>query len=756
MYIKKYSYWTGILVLLLLTSCVEEYVGQKMIVGNEMVFVKTSLSNLNTDGSSLKGEDDIKNMQACVFENGVLSEVYTDLVENEAGYYIKLHASSGRLYMLANAADILDLRTLKNQGITEDEWLDMTVFADRGVVTPFATGAIALGEQTGSSLKMNLQRGVVRFDLLLKSDKVAVKKIIFKNVDLQTYLFQKEPIASPEKAVKQDMEINFSPSLQQDSLGVMYVYEQVNSDLKVEVELVIGDRTFVQEVDLPDVLKRNTIYTLTIRKDLASSEIKVDVAEWENGGASNLYPDWDSKILVDRIYSEFPSGVTVMPEGDKIIFPYTSIDAILAVDCNDELECLSDSSIPLIIEPINHPNSINRNLFRIVKEKWRIGVPMQNVKLQFRRKGLKEIYPEDCLTITLQENPTKLEGMLQFQNSDVCDFERYIDNELGVFVLPVSKELSIEYEAGEDEWIKLLPQGGNPNRIRVIAGWKPNDTTANGRRQEAKLIISNKIDGSGREEYTVVRRNWGLPVTYFNGVWWCKYNAKGNVKDFNDQVLSSDDPAVKVGKTLFDYLQTCTPEEFFELWKWEYQGDSGLGLQVIDDNGVAKLDGYDHNTSIHMNKLDPRLLAPDGYEIPSMEEYNRIFSSISGTIWLMWDGSHKTSWNGDTTIQRRQRRRNDVKIGTVELNDLIYISMYNNDHIDYEPIVWYGASAQWNNDGIYHGHYNNMLFTVYSPKGEGWYFTGSMRGLYSVVNGAGTKDTRIIRFKKSDVEYIYE
>lgn len=208
---------------MLLTSCVEEYVGQKMIVGNEMVFVKTSLSNLNTDGSSLKGEDDIKNMQACVFENGVLSEVYTDLVENEAGYYIKLHASSGRLYMLANAADILDLRTLKNQGITEDEWLDMTVFADRGVVTPFATGAIALGEQTGSSLKMNLQRGVVRFDLLLKSDKVAVKKIIFKNVDLQTYLFQKEPIVSPEKAVKQDMEINFSPSLQQDSLGVMYM-----------------------------------------------------------------------------------------------------------------------------------------------------------------------------------------------------------------------------------------------------------------------------------------------------------------------------------------------------------------------------------------------------------------------------------------------------------------------------------------------------------------------------------------------------
>ncbi len=39
--------------------------------------------------------------------------------------------------------------------------------------------------------------------------------------------------------------------------------------------------------------------------------------------------------------------------------------------------------------------------------------------------------------------------------------------------------------------------------------------------------------------------------------------------------------------------------------------------------------------------------------------------------------------------------------------------------------------------------------------GEGWFVTGGMINLYMVKNGAGNNDSRILRFKKSDVEYIY-
>ena len=50
-----------------------------------------------------------------------------------------------------------------------------------------------------------------------------------------------------------------------------------------------------------------------------------------------------------------------------------------------------------------------------------------------------------------------------------------------------------------------------------------------------------------------------------------------------------------------------------------------------------------------------------------------------------------------------------------------------------------------------------MLWATYSPSnGQGWFYNGTMAGLYPTKNGAGPNDTRLLRFKKSDVEYIYE
>mgnify|MGYP006936117567 CR=1 FL=1 len=50
-----------------------------------------------------------------------------------------------------------------------------------------------------------------------------------------------------------------------------------------------------------------------------------------------------------------------------------------------------------------------------------------------------------------------------------------------------------------------------------------------------------------------------------------------------------------------------------------------------------------------------------------------------------------------------------------------------------------------------------MLFAVHSPENrQGWFFNGGMGNLYLTKNGAGPNDSRILRFKKSPVEYIYE
>ena len=64
----------------------------------------------------------------------------------------------------------------------------------------------------------------------------------------------------------QDLQFTFDQPLLKDTLGLVYVCEQTNTDLMVEVEMEMGGQIYVQQAALPSVLKRNTVYTLTVRK----------------------------------------------------------------------------------------------------------------------------------------------------------------------------------------------------------------------------------------------------------------------------------------------------------------------------------------------------------------------------------------------------------------------------------------------------------------------------------------------------------
>lgn len=765
MYIKKYIQFFGILSALLFTTSCGENIPKEEPGGGEgnITPVRTITTHISEfqiegEGASLPGEGNINELQACVFENGVMTEIYTQFTQKDNQYVLQTNKRTGHLYILANTANQLNLQELKAQDITEEKWQEVTIgHTDENIHAPeFFSGMLDLGKSDEDILHMHLERGIARFDLSIRStSSIKVKKVLFKNITQHTFLFSQNPVSIPAGTTVKDRLVEFPQWLESNTQGIFYAYEQAGDNLMASLEIVKNGKEMILETGLPSALKRNTVYTLEITTDSATGEAKLNVIEWENGGDHALASDM-SNLKVNIKESVFPENIIVNEEKTQVTLPYTATNITLAIDCDDELEFIPEN-MPITIESLGgtSPETIGKNVFRIQKEKWRPGVAGQELKLRFHRKGLNHNYAEDYLTLVLPENPIKLEGLIQFHDGYEFDFERYIDNELGIITLPESKRLTVEYESGEGQWIKLEERSETPNSFRIIGGWKPNDPTANGRKQKARLVICN-TDGTDREEYTVVRRNWGLPVTYLNGIWWCKYNAMGDSKDFNDQILSSNDPAAKAGKSLFDYLRDCTSEEFFNLWKWQYQGKTTQGLEVIDDEGVVKLKGYGPS-SVHINRLDAKDMAPDGYELPSMENFERVLNSTSGTIWLMWDGSHTTSWNGGANMQRRQRRKNDITVGTVALSDLIYIQMYNNAEQQYEPLVWYGSGAQWDDNGIKHVHYNAMLWATYSPEnGQGWFFTGAMNAYHPSKNGAGSNDTRLLRFKKSDVEYIYE
>lgn len=581
----------------------------------------------------------------------------------------------------------------------------------------------------------------------------------------EAYLFPQSAVISPENSPATDIVLAPEQPYTSSESGILYLHEQQNPGLKVALNASIDGKEYSLETDLPKKISRNTVYSITLRKDVIDADVQLTVEEWKDGGNTNLKPGIDDRLTIDSTLTQLPPYATVVQEGTRLILPHLATDFIVAIKSDSELEVFPVADPSLTVEPVSPTELKNKtatslagiNLFRIRKKLYSPNMKTVDLNVYFHRKGLNNSYPEDHIQISMTGNPTTSEGILNFGiDTYTHDFNRYIDNEFGVFTLPAEKEMFVEFAEEEDPWIRIDNESGS-NTWRVLGGWRPNDPTANGRRQSATLVIRNKGDQSDREEYTVIRRNYGLPVTFLHGVWWCKYNAIKNSKSFDDQILSSADPAAQANKTLFQYLTDCTPEEYYKLWGWAYQGNSGQGMQVIEKDSVIVLDRFTRDEKEHINKLPPTTLSPDGYELPSMEEFNRLFDATD-YIWMMYNGTHilKNPWNGHSTVKRQQLRKNDIPVGSMTISNLIYIALSSPDFPEHEPLVWYGPAAQWNDTGILHsGHYNNILFGVYSPTGEGWYMNGGMGNLYMTKNGASSYDTRILRFKKSDVEYIY-
>lgn len=721
----------------------------------EYPYVTVRQSDYESEDNPTTDEDQAIELQACLFEAGRMVAIYDKPETTADGYGFRLdRETDGTFYVVTKASGMPNLKALLETGITEENWLATTVGTENGLPIRFFSGHTTIASTENPTV--TLTRGVARFDMHLRvAGDAEIERLTITNAAQHTALFTDTSFTPTELG---EITFDFPTPCTQDTPGVAYVYGQSGTKSVLRADAVINGKRFELEAEVPETIRPNHIYIITVRKDDIYQEAQLTVEPWEAGDDVELRPDFDGRITVDREASILPSEVTVSDDLSMVTLPYGATELTLALDCNNELELQPVTEYPLTIEPVTTRGVPGHNTYRISKPLYAPGMPADEVVLQFRRKGLDELYVEDQIHLHLSANPTQIEGEPSFDTESYSyDFGRYVDNELARLTLAEGKSLSVEFDTDEDPWVKIVPVEDVPRTYRVLGGWRPNDPSANGRIQSARLVITDDNNTSIREEYNISRRNYGLPVTWFHGVWWCKYNARGNSHNFEDQVLCSNDPAAAAGKSVFDYLTTCSPEEFYDLWGWVYQGGSGSGMRIVESEGRLVADGFSSSETVHINKLPADALAPDGYELPSMEEFNRMFDATD-YVWVMWSGTHtlRNPWEGHSQVKREQRRRNDVTIGNVQAKDLLYMKMWSPDFTNYESVTWYGPAAQWNTDGILHSeHYNNILFSVYSPEGSGWYFSGAMNALYLQKNGAGTKDTRILRFKKSPVEYIY-
>lgn len=749
---RYFSVKIGLLLILLgMVSCAEHL--EDMSQGDtSLLKVRGVFSDFASVGSAAGAGEGVSEMKACLFQNGLLTKVYKDLqTTDNLEYSLGVNRLSGTLYMLADTEQLIDWNNLQPQSVTEEEWLQMTASSENGQPHPFWTGKVSLDSLTSGkqTLSVNMKRGVARFDLLVRGTAISVHRLTLKNVRQQGYLFEQNAVSSPKDVTSDDWVCEFAAPLQKDSVGVAYVYEQKNPELMVSVDVSIAGRSYTLEEYLMEDVKRNTVYTLTVRKELLTEELRLEIEEWNKEGDIALTPDLNSAIHFDVESLVLPEGVSVNAGRDVMTLPASALDFELQIDCDNELEWINDPSLPFVVEPVGTTWQ-DANRFRLRKPLLPPGYPEEEALVRFRRKGLQGVYDEDSLKIVLLANPIQLEGELVFGKDDyLCDFARYVDNELGRMTLPEGYELLARFQ-NEDAWIKVEQVSARSNTYRVVGGWRPNDPKADGREQMATLVVRRISDGNETESYQIKRRNYGLPVTKMNGVWWCKYNAIGNSRSFDDQILVPQDPAAKAGKTVLEYLNTCTSDEYMRLWnRSAYIGDTGIGMEAVAEGGTVKLSGW-KNPSVNMGQLDAKALAPDGYEMPAIEYYDRIFNGGWGMRFDQTNGYYtvQSPWEGRAHVYTLSGSRTDLFVGDVQLPELFHAEVYNKTNgVKDECVTFYGPGAQWGSGGVNH---NKIVIACYSPENNGWFHAPGLRRQF-----IGKENSRIIRFIKSPVEYIY-
>lgn len=749
---RYFSVKIGLLLILLgMVSCAEHL--EDMSQGDtSLLKVRGVFSDFASAGSAAGAGEGVSEMKACLFQNGLLAKVYKDLqTTDNLEYSLGVNRLSGTLYMLADTEQLIDWNNLQPQSVTEEEWLQMAASSENGQPHPFWTGKVSLDSLTSGkqTLSVNMKRGVARFDLLVRGTAISVHRLTLKNVRQQGYLFEQNAVSSPKDVTSDDWVCEFAAPLQKDSVGVAYVYEQKNPELMVSVDVSIAGRSYTLEEYLMEDVKRNTVYTLTVRKELLTEELRLEIEEWNKEGDIALTPDLNSAIHFDVESLVLPEGVSVNAGRDVMTLPASALDFELQIDCDNELEWINDPSLPFVVEPVGTTWQ-DANRFRLRKPLLPPGYPEEEALVRFRRKGLQGVYDEDSLKIVLLANPIQLEGELVFGKDDyLCDFARYVDNELGRMTLPEGYELLARFQ-NEDAWIKVEQVSARSNTYRVVGGWRPNDPKADGREQMAILVVRRISDGNETESYQIKRRNYGLPVTKMNGVWWCKYNAIGNSRSFDDQILVPQDPAAKAGKTVLEYLNTCTSDEYMRLWnRSAYIGDTGIGMEAVAEGGAVKLSGW-KNPSVNMGQLDAKALAPDGYEMPAIEYYDRIFNGGWGMRFDRTDGYYtvQSPWEGRAHVYTLSGSRTDLFVGDVQLPELFHAEVYNKTNaVKDECVTFYGPGAQWGSGGVNH---NKIVIACYSPENNGWFHAPGLRR-----QSIGKENSRIIRFIKSPVEYIY-
>lgn len=737
----------GVMFLFGLISCSEESEDQLAGNGSETrVSVTAQSYSLEGQSISLPSETDINDLSAYFFQNGILKQSFPALEGNAGNVHnLALHGEQGNLYFLANIAGALDKSEIVER-MAEEDFLKLTFQFSSASSLSHIMSAKQNWDKNQTSLDIRLKRGFARLDLKVEATDTYVESVRVEQVATSGFLFPQESVQTVEGTTYETWEKAFEQPVTSRQ-GIFYLPEQASTSLAVEIQATMNGVPKTLKSLLPSSIKRNAVYALRIvGEDLVG--LSMDIEEWDSGDSVITRPDVSGVVRVDEGLSALPTGVIISREQtyDRIDVPYVATDMLLALEVDTEIELIPESAnLRVHVSPAEVENPDNRHQYFKVQTDLQIpGQPGEDVVFHIKYKNMEYVY-EDKLVFRMAANGHVFDGLWDFDEDLVTDFGTYIDNEIGTIDVVAGKTLTVRFSDLDAPWLRAEQVSGGNNTYRIVAGWRPNDPEADGRIQDAQIVIAN-ADGTEEEVYTVKRRNYGMPVVLMNGIYWCKYNARGDSRSFEDQVLVPDDPAAARNQTLTEYLNTCSDEEYLAIWGDNYLGKNGQGLKTAYVDGKVVAQGYYSGETVHIAQLPPTELAPPGYELPRVEYYDRIFLEW----WLYFDRNSGplnpyAPWENQRTWSKYYTRSN-IQIGEGEIDSANHCEMWNDRG---EKITIYGPGAQWNANGI---NRNMILFGCYAENRSGWFIHS---GTTFRRMGGGTHDSRILRFIKTPVEYEY-
>lgn len=725
--------------LFLLSGCQKEKIRQDNAAdGSLRISIISSGMNY---GITTESETNIHTLDAYHFENGILSKSFNSLQIDEKGVCrLDIKQKNGMFYFLANDANITSRANLTNNVTTLEEFLQLTATADEMTSKSLLMSGHTELDGENASLSVSLKRTVARIDLESAFQDAEVNSITIRDIALIGLVNEGGNKSVLTNIEKTDLTKDFGEQpFKNKKESLYYLPEQTSNGHEVEIMMTANGGWHRLRTTLP-ALKRNTVYTLRVYGNGANLNVEVLTDNWESGdsSASGL----TLKGLVDKENSQLSEGVTVNERGDTVFVPCweSNFQLTLAAETGAEVSIFGGAEGVTVT-----PATRSRELSPVAQINVASRQKMPGSKHEYVYLDVhKDQVQTGRVVLVFTPNPIELSGLIQFDENGECDFNRYVDGELARLILPEGKTVTLRFGEEEAQWMKLTDEGSNT--YRLLGGWKPNDPKADGREQAGELIITDK-DGSHPETYTIRRLNWGLPVVNVNGTWWCKYNLRGNVKNFNDQILINSDPAKD--SSLADYLTSCSDDEFLHILGDQYQAGNPEGLQLTHDDSSFYYEGYKSQTD-NFGTLSPTVMAPDGYQIPDFDDYRFFTGSTNFNLGYFNPGAFNNGLGQrlNFKVVERNATFQGLQYGPITFYDF-----------EYEGSHWTicGLGHQWDATSI---SKMMILLATYGNGGSTWmiegYSNSEGRGNWFKYTGNNAQKTRTIRCIKTPVEYIYE